>query len=161
MVPGMALIALGADHAGFALKESLKAWLAGEGHTVLDLGTHSVEPVDYPDVAVAVAAAVRAASAERGVLVCGSGVGMAIAANKVAGIRAAVAADAGTARLCREHNDTNVLALGARTTGVEAAVEILTMWLETPFAGGRHARRLDKLAALDAPRREPADVAAG
>ena len=86
---------------------------------------------------------------------------MAMAANKVVGIRAAVAPDAGTARLCREHNDTNVLALGARTTGVGVAVEIVTTWLETPFAGGRHARRLDKLAALDAPRREPADVAAG
>jgi ribose 5-phosphate isomerase B len=160
MVPGMALIALGADHAGFALKQHLKAWLVDRGHLVLDLGTCSPDTVDYPDFAIAVGGAVQAGSAERGVLVCGSGIGMAMAANKLAGIRAAVVADAGTARLCREHNDTNELALGARTTGAAAAVEIVEAWLETPFAGGRHARRLDKLAALDAGRREGVDVAA-
>lgn len=157
----MALIALGADHAGFALKQQLKAWLVGRGHLVLDFGTDSVDAVDYPDFAVAVAGAVQGGSAERGVLVCGSGIGMAIAANKMAGIRAAVAVDPSTARLSREHNDTNVLALGARTTDAGAAVEALRIWLETPFAGGRHARRLDKLAALDAARREGAGVAAG
>ena len=161
MVPDMALIALGADHAGFALKQELKAWLLDRGHLVLDFGTDCAEPVDYPDFAIAVAGAVQGTTAERGVLVCGSGIGMAIAANKVAGIRAAVAADTGTARLSREHNDTNVLALGARTTGFEVAVDVLQAWLETPFAGGRHARRLGKLEALDALRREDADVAAG
>lgn len=157
----MALIALGADHAGFALKQQLKAWLVDRSHLVLDFGTYSMEAVDYPDFAIAVAGAVQGGSAERGVLVCGSGIGMAIAANKVAGIRAAVAADAGTARLSREHNDTNVLALGARTTDVAAALDALQTWLQTPFAGGRHARRLDKVAALDAPRREGAGVTAG
>ena len=156
----MALIALGADHAGFALKEQLKAWLLDRGHLVRDCGTDSTDSVDYPDFAIAVADAVQGGAAERGVLVCGSGIGMAITANKVAGIRAAVAADASTARLSREHNNANVLALGARTTSLELAVDVLHAWLETPFAGGRHARRLEKLAALDGLRRENAGVAA-
>jgi ribose 5-phosphate isomerase B len=157
----MTLIALGADHAGFTLKQHLKAWLADRGHAVLDLGTSSPEAVDYPDFAIAVARAVQSGTVQRGILVCGSGIGMAITANKIAGVRAAVAGDAGTARLCREHNDANVLALGARRTGVETAVEIVQVWLETPFAGGRHGRRLDKLAALETARREGVDVAAG
>lgn len=156
----MALIALGADHAGFALKEHLKCWLAERGHHVVDFGTDSADVVDYPDFAVAVAVAVQAGTAERGLLVCGTGIGMAITANKVPGIRAAVAIDAAMARLSREHNDTNVLALGARTIGLEVATGVVQAWLETPFAGGRHVRRLDKLAALDA-RRENVGVVAG
>ena len=149
MVSGMAMIALGADHAGFPLKQALKSWLVTRGHLVLDLGTHSTESVDYPDYAAAVAQMVCAGRAERGLLVCGSGIGMAIAANKIPGIRAAVAADAATAQLSREHNDTNVLTLGARVTGADEAALIVQAWLDTPFAGGRHARRVDKLADLD------------
>jgi ribose 5-phosphate isomerase B len=149
MVSGMAMIALGADHAGFPLKQALKSWLAARGHLVFDLGTHSTESVDYPDYAAAVARMVCAGRAERGLLVCGSGIGMAIAANKIPGIRAAVAGDAATAQLSREHNDTNVLALGARVTGAGEAALIVQAWLDTPFAGGRHARRVDKLADLD------------
>jgi ribose 5-phosphate isomerase B len=158
----MAMIALGADHAGFELKQILSRWLSEQGHLVSDFGTHSTDSVDYPDIAAAVARAVRVGAAERGLLVCGSGVGMAIAANKVAGIRAAVAGDVVTARLCREHNDTNVLALGARAVGREAAVAIVHAWLETDFAGGRHARRVDKLGVLDGTRTESGvDVTAG
>lgn len=148
----MAVVAVGADHAGFALKEHLKAWLLAEGHRVVDAGTHSTDPVDYPDVAAAVAAAVAGGRVERGLLVCGSGIGMAMAANKVAGVRAAVGADAITARLSREHNDANVLALGARLTEPARAVEIVRTWLATEFAGGRHALRVAKLAALDGAR---------
>ena len=145
MVSGMAMIALGADHAGFPLKQALKSWLATRGHLVFDLGTHSTESVDYPDYAAAVGRMVCAGRAERGLLVCGSGIGMAIAANKIPGIRAAVAGDAVTAQLSREHNDTNVLALGARMTGADEAALIVQAWLDTPFAGGRHARRVAKI----------------
>ena len=145
----MTCIALGADHAGFRLKEDLKSWLVGEGYAVLDMGTHGEESVDYPDYAVAVGHAVVTARAERGVLVCGAGTGMAMAANKVAGVRAAVCADAYTARLSREHNDANVLALGARIVATEAATSILRTWLGTAFEGGRHQRRLDKLTAVE------------
>jgi ribose 5-phosphate isomerase B len=149
MVSGMVTIALGADHAGFPLKQALGTWLAGRGHVVFDLGTYSAESVDYPDYAGAVGEAVRNGDAERGVLVCGSGIGMAIAANKIPGVRAAVAADVAMARLSREHNDTNVLALGARVTALADAEQIVAAWLDTAFAGGRHARRVEKLAGLD------------
>lgn len=149
----MMVIALGADHAGFALKEDLKAWLAGQGHAVVDFGTDSLESVDYPDYAGRVADAVRRGQAARGVLVCGTGIGMTIVANKVPGIRAAVCIDPYTAQMSREHNDVNVLALAGRLTPRPAAVEILEVWLKTDFAGGRHARRLEKIAALE---REPA-----
>ena len=150
----MAIIALGADHAGYTLKEKLKTWLAADGHRVIDHGTHSTDSVDYPDYAAAVAESVRAGDAERGVLVCGSGIGMAMAANKVAGVRAAVAADADVARLARQHNDANVLALGARLTAPVHALAIVQAWLATPFEGGRHARRVDKLTQLDGVRKE-------
>ena len=160
MVRRMAVIALGADHAGFALKQEVKAWLIQRGHRVIDFGTHSTEAVDYPDFAALVGRAVQEGDAAQGVLVCGSGIGMAIAANKVAGVRAAVAADAVTARLSRLHNDANVLALGARATAGEQAVEIVGAWLETPFEGGRHARRVGKLAELDVTRKEKATGAA-
>ena len=153
----MRAIALGADHAGFPLKEHLKAWLIEQGYEVVDCGTQSSESVDYPDYAAAVAGAVMAGKADRGVLVCGTGLGMAIAANKVPGIRAAACTDAYIARLSREHNDANVLALGARITAREAAVEILATWLATEFAGGRHALRVEKLAALDR-RKEQSDA---
>src|ERR1700746_993267 len=149
MVPGMTVVALGADHAGFPLKEDLKTWLISRGYDVVDLGTQSTESVDYPDFAVGVGGAVIAGKADRGVLVCGTGIGMAMAANKVPGVRAAACVDAYTARMAREHNDANVLALGARILGAEDAIEIVRVWLETAFAGDRHVRRLAKLAALE------------
>jgi ribose 5-phosphate isomerase B len=145
----MAVIALGADHAGFSLKEDLKSWLASHGHRVLDFGTSSSESVDYPDYAAAVGSAVAKGDAERGVLVCGTGIGMAIAANKIAGVRAVQCGDEQSARISREHNDTNVVTLGARTTAPEAAKSILEAWLETAFAGGRHTRRIEKVAGLE------------
>jgi ribose 5-phosphate isomerase B len=145
----MITVAIGADHAGFALKEDLKAWLRERGHAILDCGTHSLEAVDYPDIAGLVAEAVTAGSAERGVLVCGTGIGMAMAANKIPGIRAAVCGDDYTARMSREHNDANVLALGARLLEPGSAVAVLGVWLDTVFAGGRHARRVEKLSALE------------
>ena len=145
----MAVIALGADHAGFSLKEDLKSWLADRGHRVIDLGTHSTDSVDYPDFAAAVGAAIARGEAERGVLVCGTGIGMAIAANKIGGVRAVQCSDTASARISREHNDTNVVTLGARTTVPEAAKDIVGAWLDTAFAGGRHARRIEKVAELE------------
>jgi ribose 5-phosphate isomerase B len=145
----MSVVAIGADHAGFSLKEQLKDWLVADGCTVMDVGTYSRDSVDYPDFAAAVAAAVTSGEAERGVLVCGSGIGMAIAANKIAGIRAAVCHDVETARLSRQHNDLNVLALAGRTTSREQAIAIMGAWLETSFDGGRHELRLAKVAGLE------------
>ena len=145
----MLSVALGADHAGWELKEALKAWLMDAGHQILDFGTHGPDSVDYPDYAAQVAEAVTVGKVERGVLVCGTGIGMTIAANKVAGIRAALCGDVFTARMSREHNDANVLTLGARILGPEDAIEIVRVWLDTAFAGDRHARRLAKLAALE------------
>jgi ribose 5-phosphate isomerase B len=144
----MLSVALGADHAGWELKEALKAWLIDAGYQVLDFGTHGPDSVDYPDYALQVAGAVTVGKVERGVLICGTGIGMTIAANKVSGIRAALCGDVFTARMSREHNDANVLALGGRLTGRETGLEILRAWIETPFAGGRHARRVDKIADL-------------
>jgi ribose 5-phosphate isomerase B len=155
----MTSVALGADHAGWELKEVLKAWLISSGHQVVDMGTHSTESVDYPDYACEVAEAVVGAKTDRGVLVCGTGIGMSMAANRIPGVRAALCHDAFSARMSREHNDANVLALGARLTDPEAAVDILRVWLEADFAGGRHARRLAKIADLDA--RRPGAAAAG
>ncbi len=161
MVPGMTVVALGADHAGFPLKEDLKTWLISHGYDVVDLGTQSAESVDYPDFAIGVGGAITAGKADRGVLVCGTGIGMAMAANKVPGVRAAACSDAYTARMSREHNDANVLAIGARITACEAAIEILEVWLGAEFAGGRHARRIEKIVALDDLReREPRDAPA-
>jgi ribose 5-phosphate isomerase B len=145
----MTVVALGADHAGFPLKQHLKAWLLATGHTVLDAGTHSADSVDYPDFAATVAGAVSTGEADRGLLVCGTGIGMAIAANKVSGIRAAVCADVETARLSRQHNDLNVLALAGRSTSREDAVVIVRTWLETAFEGGRHERRLAKVTGIE------------
>ena len=138
-------VALGCDHAGWELKERLKAWLIQTGHQVLDFGTHSPDPVDYPDYALQVADSVANGKAERGVLVCGTGIGMAMAANKVPGVRAAFCPDPFTARLSREHNDANVLTLGGRLMGREMAIEILGIWLATAFEGGRHNPRIAKI----------------
>ncbi len=145
----MLSVALGADHAGWELKEALKAWLMDAGYQVLDFGTHGPDSVDYPDYALQVAEAVTVGKVERGVLVCGTGIGMTIAANKVPGIRAALCGDVFTARMSREHNDANVLALAGRLTGRETGLEILRAWLDTQFAGGRHARRVDKIGEME------------
>lgn len=142
-------IALGADHAGVALKADVKRLLDELGLAYEDLGAATEESVDYPDFAALVAWGVSSGRFDRGILVCGSGIGMAIAANKVPGIRAAAATDLATARLCREHNDANVLTLGARLTPAERATAIVRVFLETPFAGGRHQRRVDKIVALE------------
>jgi len=150
----MTVVALGSDHAGFPLKEDLKTWLIARGYDVVDLGTQSAESVDYPDFAAGVGSAIAAGKADRGVLVCGTGIGMAMAANKVPGVRAAACSDAFSARMSREHNDANILALGARITARDAAIEILEIWLGAEFAGGRHARRVEKILALDRAREQ-------
>jgi ribose 5-phosphate isomerase B len=142
-------IALGADHAGVALKNEIKRVLDARGVPYTDFGTHSTESVDYPDFASRVGREVSTGAFDRGILVCGSGIGMAIAANKIPGVRASVAHDAADARLAREHNDVNVLALGERTTPADAARGAVEAFLDTAFAGGRHQRRVDKIAQLD------------
>jgi ribose 5-phosphate isomerase B len=138
-------VALGADHAGVALKDELKRELDALGVDYEDFGTNGTSSVDYPDFAARVARGVSEGRFDRGVLVCGSGIGMAITANKVAGIRAAAIADTESARLSREHNDLNVLTLGARQTDRARAAEILRIFLNTPFEGGRHVRRVEKI----------------
>jgi ribose 5-phosphate isomerase B len=140
-------VAIGADHAGFELKERLRRALEARGLEVRDHGTTSEASTDYPDFAARVAAAVAAGEAERGVLVCGTGVGMAMAANRRRGVRAVAANDLFTVGLARAHNDANVLALGARIVGAAHAEAILARFLETPFEGGRHERRVTKLDA--------------
>jgi len=143
------MMALGADHAGWELKEEIKAWLLTHNVELMDFGTHSPDAVDYPDYAAQVAEAVAAGKADRGILVCGTGIGMAMTANKVPGVRAAFCPDLFTARMSREHNDANVLALGGRLTGRELALEIVEMWLRAEFQGGRHSRRVGKIAELE------------
>lgn len=135
-------LAIGSDHAGYDLKESLKSHLQAEGHEVEDLGCHSSDRVDYPLFAQKVALAVVGGQAERGVLVCGSGIGVSIAANRIPGARAALVSEPLSARLAREHNDANVLCMGARLVGPDMARELLRVFLETPFAGGRHQDRV-------------------
>jgi ribose 5-phosphate isomerase B len=142
-------IALGADHAGAALKDQIKEHLTRRGFEYHDFGTVGSESVDYPDFAAEVGQQVAAGAYDLGVLVCGTGIGMAIAANKVAGVRAAPVVDPHSAVLSREHNDANVLALGARVTPQEHALQLLDLFLDTPFAGGRHQRRIDKITALE------------
>ena len=146
------VVALGADHGGFPLKEQLKGPLAESGYEVLDLGTASAEAVDYPDFAVAVARAVAQGRAWRGIMVDGAGIGSAMAANKVAGVRAALCYDLTTAQNAREHNDANVLTLGGTLIGTRLAVDIVRTFLATEFGGGRHARRVDKINSLDTAR---------
>lgn len=141
-------IAVGSDHAGFSLKESLKAFLTEGGHEVVDLGTHSEERADYPDFAGAVARAVDSGEADRGVLVCGSGIGMCMGANRLKGVRAAVLCDDYDAGMSRRHNDANVACLGARKVDAERARELLDIFLSTPFEGGRHEGRVRKLGEI-------------
>jgi len=141
------VIALVADHAGLELKNALKGLLDERGFETVDLGPETAEPVDYPDMADRLAAALEEGQAQFGVMACGSGIGIAIAANRYPWIRAAMCYDVTTARLAREHNDANVLALGARIIGAEVARDCLLTFLDTSFAGGRHARRIAKLSS--------------
>lgn len=142
-------IAVGSDHAGFRTKENIKTYLAGEGYGVDDVGTHSEEPVDYPDFALAVAERIASGQNPLGVLVCATGIGVSITANKVAGIRAGLAHDSLTARRAREHNDANVIALGGKIVGDDEAIAIVQEFLNAQFAGGRHQRRIDKISEID------------
>ncbi len=142
-------IAIGADHAGFELKETIKRQLEQQGVEIQDQGTRSTESVDYPDYARKVGDRVAHQQADFGILVCGSGIGMAIAANKVPGVRAANVHTEYEAQMSREHNDANVLALGARVLQPAAALNIVNTWLHTQFAGGRHQRRVEKIAAIE------------
>jgi ribose 5-phosphate isomerase B len=143
------IVAIGADHGGFELKQQLKSHLRDWGYQVLDLGTDSAEAVDYPDFAEAVGLAVARGEAWLGIVLDSAGIGSSIAANKVPGVRAALCYDRATARNSREHNDANVLTLGAKLMSPEAAREIVALWLATPFAGGRHQRRVDKIRSIE------------
>ena len=142
-------IAIGADHAGFALKQHLVATIRQLGHEVDDHGTHSEDPVDYPEICAAVGRAVVKGKADRGVVIGGSGQGEQLAANKVVGVRAALCNDLYTARMSRAHNDANVLAIGGRIVASGLADEIVTVWLATTFEGGRHQRRIDQISAIE------------
>ena len=142
-------IALGADHGGFELKQQLLDHLGRMGHAVQDCGTNSTLAVDYPGIAHAVASLVATGACDFGIMVDGAGIGSAMTANKVPGVRAAACYNDALARNSREHNDANVLSLGAKMISPDAAREILALWLETPFAGGRHQRRIDKIRAIE------------
>jgi ribose 5-phosphate isomerase B len=145
----MSRIAIGADHAGYELKQHLVGVLQRDGHEVLDLGTHSTESCDYPPICAAVGRAVRDGVADLGIVIGGSGQGEQLAANKVHGVRAALCNDLYTARMARAHNDANVLSMGGRVVGVGLAEEILAAFLSTPFEGGRHARRVELLMQIE------------
>ncbi|MCD6486455.1 MAG: ribose 5-phosphate isomerase B [Syntrophobacterales bacterium] len=141
----MLKIVIGSDHAGFDLKEALKESFEG----MVDIGTYSEDPVDYPDFAARVARAISSGEFKRGILICGSGVGMSIVANKFPGVRAALCTDTDVARMSRMHNDANILVLAGRRTDVETAVAIVRVWSNTEFEGGRHKRRLDKINNIE------------
>ena len=143
-------IVIGSDHGGFPVKQELTKFLADQGHEVVDFGTHSTEPVDYPDVACLVASTVaREAGQSVGIIIDGAGTGSAITANKVPGVRAAACYDTFTAKNSREHNNANVLTLGSRNTGIEILKEITKVWLATSFSGGRHMRRFEKMLQVE------------
>jgi ribose 5-phosphate isomerase B len=146
-------ISLGADHAGYLLKDRIRQYVIERGHQVVDEGTNTSDSVDYPDYALKVAEDVASGRAERGILVCGSGIGMAITANKVPGIRAANISSAYEAQMSREHNDLNVLTLGARILDENDTMHIVQIWLDTPFSGGRHTGRLSKIHEIETARR--------
>lgn len=142
-------LVIGSDHAGLNLKNHLCKWLADQGYAIEDYGVYSPESMDYPDIAAKVGRAVAAQQFERGILVCGSGIGVAIAANKIAGIRAVCCQDTISARLSREHNNANILTLGERLSTEMVAQEIVSTWLQTDFQAGRHCQRVDKITALE------------
>lgn len=143
------MIAIGCDHAGFQYKEDIKAYLENKGIQVKDYGTYSEESVDYPDFGIAVGQAVAGGECDKGLLFCGTGVGISISANKVRGIRAVVCSEPFSAKLSREHNNSNVLAMGSRVVGIELAKMIIDTWLNTEFEGGRHGRRVEKITEFD------------
>ncbi|MDX9871700.1 MAG: ribose 5-phosphate isomerase B [Clostridia bacterium] len=143
-------IAVGADHGGYLLKEEIKQWLQEKDYMVEDFGTYSPESCDYPDIAKKIAQAVAQGGCDKGVIVCGTGIGVAIAANKVRGIRAALCHDTFSAKASREHNDANILTMGERVIGRGLALEVLEAWLGASFAGGRHQRRVDMIGAIEA-----------
>jgi len=138
-------IAIGADHGGYVLKEEIKKWLAEKSYSYEDIGTHSTASCDYPDIAGAVARAITAGQCERGIIICGTGIGVCIAANKVEGIRAALCHDTFSARASREHNDANILTMGERVIGRGLALDIVAVWLESQFTGGRHQTKVDNI----------------
>ncbi|SHE58568.1 ribose 5-phosphate isomerase B [Caldanaerobius fijiensis DSM 17918] len=143
------MIALGADHGGYELKEEIKKYLMQKGYEVKDFGTFSEEPVDYPDMAEKVGEAIISGQCDRGILCCGTGIGISIAANKIHGIRAANCSDSYSARMAKEHNNANVLCLGGRVVGKGLAIMIVEEWLNARFQGERHQRRIDKIAQLE------------
>jgi ribose 5-phosphate isomerase B len=142
-------IGLACDHAGFELKEEIKAFLKSTGFEPIDLGTFTEDSVDYPDYGILVAEKVSRGEMEKGILICGTGIGMSIVANKFPGVRAALVNDLYSSRCSREHTDANILVIGGRIVGKELAKEIVKLWLDTPFAGGRHKRRLEKIEAVE------------
>ena len=142
-------IAIGCDHAAYTFKEDIKAYLTEKGHTLIDKGCYSAERADYPDHGIAVGEAVASGEAERGVVICGSGIGISIAANKVKGVRCALCSEPLSARLSRNHNDANVLAMGARLIGLEMGKAIVDEWLVAEFEGGRHCGRIDKISRYE------------
>ena len=146
----MKKIALASDHGGFDLKESVIAHLLNTGWEVDDFGPHSGDSVDYPDYGIKLAEAVAEKRVQRGIVICGTGIGMSIVVNRYPGIRGTLCSDLFTAKLCREHNDSNILIMGGRVIGKGLAAEIVNTWLNTPFEGGRHQRRLDKINQIDA-----------
>lgn len=148
----MPMIALGSDHAAFEFKEEIKSYLVEKGYDVQDFGTCNTERVDYCDFGFRVGEAVAAGTCEKGIVFCGTGVGIAISANKVKGIRAVVCTEPFSAKLSREHNDSNVLALGARVVGIELAKMIVDVWLASRFEGGRHLERINKIAEYESRR---------
>ncbi len=142
-------IGLGCDHAGWEIKENLKPFLEGLGHQIEDFGTDSQDSVDYPDYALPVAKAVAKGALDRGILICGTGIGSSMVANKVPGIRAALCHDTYTAQMSRSHNDANILCLGGRVIDKQLARTVVEVWLNTPFSGGRHAGRLKKIEGIE------------
>ena len=146
----MKKIAIASDHGGFDLKENIVSFLLNKGWVVDDFGAPSTDPVDYPDYGIKLAKAIIDKKIVRGILICGTGVGMSIVVNRFPGIRGTLCSDVYTAKMCREHNDSNVLIMGGRVIGVSLAMEILDIWLNTEFEGGRHQRRLDKIKEIDA-----------
>jgi len=146
----MKKIAIASDHGGFNLKESIIAHLLNTGWEVDDLGPHDGDSVDYPDFGIKLAEEVADKKVERGIVICGTGIGMSIVVNRYPGIRGTLCSDVFTAKLCREHNDSNILVMGGRVIGEGLAAEIVNTWLNTPFEGGRHQRRLDKINQIDA-----------
>lgn len=145
----MMLIAIGSDHGGFHLKEEIRRYLEEQKISCRDFGTYSTDSVDYPDISRSVAAAVAAGECARGIIICGTGIGVCIAANKIKGIRAALCHDTFSAQMSREHNDANILTMGERVVGPGLALAIVEKWLATDFSGGRHARRVDKIMQLE------------